>query len=222
MAAKTFLELVNYVLHALREDEVQSFAESYTKMIAQFVNDAKEEVEDAGPWKALRTEISFTSNPSETFVEVTGTNYRSYILRDKENTELLFRSDSGSERRIPVVPLETVRNNRLSAQPVSQEPYQVAFGSDGTQLVAYFYPTPDTAYTYTGIFVVPQDELVETTDTLTIPWKPVVRQAVYFAMDERGSEFAGRVETEAGKAQDALMNAILSDFGADDMTLTEQ
>jgi hypothetical protein len=73
-----------------------------------------------------------------------------------------------------------------------------------------------------GVFIVPQADLVETTDYLTVPWKPVARQAVFFAMDERGSEFAGRIETEGAKAQDALMNALLIDFGADNLTIQEQ
>lgn len=220
--AKTFLELVNYVLTALREDTVLSFTESYTAMIAQMVNDAKEEVEDAGSWRALRTEVSFTSTAATDTTTLSSTNARSYLLKDDEGNGLLFRTDSGHEMRVNVVSMEALRGMRLGSAPVSQLPSAVAFTTDGTNLIAHFFPTPDATYTYKGIFVIPQAELSAKTDTLTVPWRPVVRRAVFFAMDERGSEFAGRLETEAAKAQRALDQAILTDFGSEPMQLYEE
>ena len=52
----TYLNLVNNVLRRLREDEVSSVTDNtYSKMVGDFVNDAKKMVEDAWDWSALRT-----------------------------------------------------------------------------------------------------------------------------------------------------------------------
>ena len=54
----TYLELVNGVLRRLRENQVETVAEtSYSVLIGDFVNDAKQLVEDSHSWSALRTAI---------------------------------------------------------------------------------------------------------------------------------------------------------------------
>lgn len=219
--AKTFLQLVNYVLTALREDAVAAFSEPYTLMIAQMVNDAKEEVEDAGTWRALRTEVTFTSTAATDTTTLSTTNDRSYLLLDDEGMPMLFRTDTGQQMRVNVVSMEQLRGMRLGSPPMTQLPAAVAFTSNGTNQIAHFFPTPDATYNYKGVFVIPQAELSDKTDTLTVPWRPVVRRAIFFAMDERGSEFSGRLETEAAKAQKALDQAILNDFGSEAMQLYE-
>ena len=55
----TYLELVNNVLRRIREEEVSSvYSTTYSKMIGDFVNDAKKIVEAAWDWSALRTTLT--------------------------------------------------------------------------------------------------------------------------------------------------------------------
>ena len=56
----TYLELVNAVLRRLRVSETGFVSDNdYTKLMGDFVNQAKREVEDAYPrWSALETELS--------------------------------------------------------------------------------------------------------------------------------------------------------------------
>ena len=50
----TYLTIVNEVLRRLREDEVSAVTQNtYSKMVGDFVNDAKQLVEDAHEWSAL-------------------------------------------------------------------------------------------------------------------------------------------------------------------------
>ena len=65
--AITFLQAINRTLVKLREDEVSDLtqADSYQKLIAAFVNEAKEEVENAWTWNTL--------NDLETVTTVAGT-----------------------------------------------------------------------------------------------------------------------------------------------------
>jgi hypothetical protein len=88
-------------------------------------------------------------------------------------------------------------------------------------MVAHFWPKPDATYTYKVVCVVPQDELDDTTDTLTIPWRPVVDKAVYYAMEERGSEFQGRLEARLTQADQALGQAILIELNDENWTVSE-
>ena len=49
----TYLQLVNSVLRRIREDEVSSVSQNnYSKLIGEFVNDAKRTVEDSYDWTA--------------------------------------------------------------------------------------------------------------------------------------------------------------------------
>ena len=68
---------------------------------------------------------------------------------------------------------------------------------------------------------VPWNILAAKTDTLTIPWRPVVAKAILYAMDERGSEFSGRTEFVARRADQLLANAILADSGSEGYTVSE-
>ena len=59
----TYLELVNNVLRRMREDEVSTVAENtYSKMVGDFVNDAKNIVEAAWDWSGLRTTLTVTTS----------------------------------------------------------------------------------------------------------------------------------------------------------------
>ena len=53
----TYLNLMNNVLRRLREEEVTTVNEStYSKMVGDFINDAKTTVEQAADWSALRND----------------------------------------------------------------------------------------------------------------------------------------------------------------------
>lgn len=219
--AQTYLQLINKVLVALREDEAAGVTEPYTKLIGQFVNEAKQDVEDSSPWRCLRTEITFAATVGNTSAVLPGTTDRSYLVHTSNGCPMAFRTDADEEGFVSVVPMETLRAKRLgSNNDEPNEPNYVAFTSDGTNLVAHWWPTPDTTYNYKAIFVVPQDDLSDKDDTLTIPWRPVVLRATYLAMDERGSEFAGRLESTLARAEAALFDAILTDIGQDNYTVT--
>lgn len=72
--AITFLQAVNRTLVKLRESEVSTLngADEYTKLIAAFVNEAKEEVENAWPWSSLRTYVDITTVAGTSTYSLTG------------------------------------------------------------------------------------------------------------------------------------------------------
>ena len=93
----TYLQLVNSVLRRLREDEVTTVAQtSYSKLIGEFVNDAKRTVEDAYDWTALRTTLT-VSTTADTFNYVlTGSQNRMKLLDVVNDTSDWFMQYRGS------------------------------------------------------------------------------------------------------------------------------
>ena len=82
----TQLTIVNNILRRLREDEVTSVADnSYSKLIGQFVNDAKADIEDVNhEWSAYVTSYDTTilADGSTRTYDLTSTNDRSWLIRE--------------------------------------------------------------------------------------------------------------------------------------------
>ena len=215
----TFLELINRVLVRLRMPEAASASSGYQALVGALVNDAKRDVEDAGPWYALRTTINKTLTASTSFVSlVNETNDRSYLLYTM-NLPLAFVTTTDEERRLDVVEkgeLDAIR----ALDPDAQEdvPYAVAFTRANDGLVAEFFPIPDAAYTVRFIMVVPQEDLEDTDDELSVPAAPVWTQALAFAAEERGEEMGTTVARLQERADQAMNDAMQADFLQDDMT----
>ena len=69
----TYLNLVNSVLRRLREVEVTTVGfNSYSKLIGDIVNDAKDLVESAWDWSALRTTIAINTVSGTSNYSLTG------------------------------------------------------------------------------------------------------------------------------------------------------
>ena len=56
--ATTYLAIMNSVLRRLREDEVSEVTQTtYSKMVGDYINDAKEAVENSHDWSTLRLSL---------------------------------------------------------------------------------------------------------------------------------------------------------------------
>lgn len=216
----TYLQLINRVLRKLREGQISSLTGDKALFYGQLVNEVKTDLENAGPWFALRTWLTGALTPSSPDLDLTAsTDENSYIMYQGVECPMAFITTADKENRLAVVSWSEM-DSMHTLQPDADEgqPYYVAFRSDGTGIRAKFFPTPDLAYTYRFEFVVNQAELTDTTDVLLIPPTPVWREAVVRAMEERGEEFSGSLEAERARAQEALMQAILADWGGEQRT----
>lgn len=219
----TFLQLVNKVLQRLRQDQAVGVTGGYNALIAALVNDAKRDVEDAGPWYALRTTINGTLTPATATLDLSAdTNERSYLLFTK-NLPLAFVTTADKEQRLSVVELGEIQAlQALDPDAQNDVPYAVAFARSEDGLVAHFFPTPDAAYTVRFVMVVPQDDLVNKNDELTVPAAPVWTQALAFAAEERGEEMGTTVARLQERADKALLDAMSMDFLQDELTFEAQ
>lgn len=218
----TLLEAVNRVLIGLREAQVADLTATYSIHVVQMINMAKQDIEDMGPWKTLRTTVSKTLTPATSTISLTTeTNERSYLLY-KNNMGLAYLTTADKERTLQVVSLEELQANQLLVPDQPNDiPCLVAFARASAGLTAHFWPTPDAAYTVKFVIVVPQDDFVASTDAavaISIPAEPVWRVALATAMEERGEEFSGSLDAVRARASRAVDQAVLMDFGAEPMT----
>lgn len=221
----TFADLINKVLRGLREDTITtSLAEPYVALVAQIVNEAKEDIEDLGPWYALRTVVSDTLTIGVNTLSFTAdTDERSYLLYNDSGEPEAYVTTNNNWHRLQVIPQAEMDALWIYSpnQPDANLVY-VSFSRAAGGMTATFFPAPDQAYTTKFTWVVPQAEFTVYSDVLSIPGSPVWREALVRAMEERGEEFAGPLDGARARAAKALSNAMVRDFGADSYTFVAQ
>jgi hypothetical protein len=177
-----YIQLVNSVLRRLRETEVSSVADNaYSKLIGEFVNDAKRQAEDAYPWNAL----------SETLTASTSANIFNYVL-------------VGSGQRFRVLDVlndtsNTIVNNATSrwmneqflltsVQKGSPAYYNFNGTNSNGDTQVDLFPIPNGVYEVRFNIIKPQVALSSDADVLLIPSEPVIFNATARAMAERGED----------------------------------
>lgn len=201
----TYLELVNNILRRLRERTVSTVNEtSYSTLIGVLVNDAKEEVENAWNWSALRTTLSATTVAGTFNYELNGTQNRFKVLdvvNDTSNYFMDYRTAS------------EFNNWFLNQTPTTSAPRYYSFNgiSDDGDTLVDLYPIPDGAYDLRFNVVMPQAELTADSATLLVPAKPVQMLAYAKAVEERGEDGGSSASTAYATAARALNDAISFD-----------
>lgn len=201
----TYLELVNSVLRRLREDEVTTVSESdYSRLIGDFVNDAKRLVEDSWDWTALREAVDITTIVGQSTYSLTGYSTKSKILTVHNETTN------------QVVPLESLtRIRRLSLQSdnaIGSVQYYTLDGVDANNdMQIRLYMTPNAVQSLTVYGVKRTNELTLDTDSTSLPSAPVVQWAYSYALRERGETGGQSAAEQAVFAKEDLTNAISQD-----------
>lgn len=178
----TYLEAVNAVLLRLRQSEVSSWdASNYSKLIGQFVNEAKREVEDAHEWHALRTTIDAAIVVDATEVIFNGTSQRTRIIQvfNATNNTLMYPRERNW----------IIKQRNLGTQTTAEPTYYSmgTYNSEG-EIKLELWSTSDGAYDLTLDAIVPQNDLAENNTMITIPPDPVKLRALALALAERGDD----------------------------------
>jgi hypothetical protein len=202
-----FIQLTNSVLRRLRETEVSSVNDNaYSKLIGEFVNDAKRNVEDAYNWNSL----------SDTLTAVTATGIFNYVL-------------VGSGQRFRVIDVlndssdVVVRNasTRWMNQQFLLNPTQAGtpqyYNFNGTDsngdTQVDLFPIPNGVYNVRFNVILPQPQLEADSDIVLVPFEPVIFLAYAKALAERGED-GGLLSSEAyGLYKTSLADAIALEAG---------
>lgn len=178
----TYLEAVNSVLRRLREREVSSVSESsYSKLIGDFVNDAKNEVETAWNWSALRTTLTLSTTANIFNYELNGSQNNFTLLdviNDTSNQFMSYRDGVWFD------------NAYLNQGPQTGSPEYYNFNgvaNDGDTQVD-IYPVPDGAYTIRFNVILRNQDLTGDGNDIIVPARPVVLLALAKAIEERGED----------------------------------
>ena len=194
--AQTKLQLVNRVLRRLREDEVVTTADTgYSKLMIDFINEAKREVEDEWDWLNQRGTIIVTTVADTFRYSLTGSGDRARLLADtNKGYPWLDLFDNTNDAQLRLAPSAAwMTRQKLSNTQTDGDPRFVDIpGSDGTDLYIDFEPTPSSVVLVHVQMSVPQGDFGQTaaddTDKLTAPDYPVFLRALELARDERGED----------------------------------
>ena len=177
-----YVQLVNSVLRRLRETEVSSVADNaYSKLIGEFINDAKRQVEDAYAWNALSDTLTATTADGIFNYILVGSGQRFRVidvLNDTSNT---------------VVQNATTRwmNDQFlltSAQKGSPAYYNFNGTNSNGDTQVDLFPIPNGVYDVRFNVIKPQVALVADADKLLVPSEPVIFNAAARAIAERGED----------------------------------
>jgi len=177
-----YIQLVNSVLRRLRETEVSSVADNaYSKMVGEFVNDAKRQVEDAYSWNSL----------SDTLTAVTDSGIFNYVLIGSgQRFRMIDALNDTSNSLMVNAPTRWMDEKFLLTTAQSGAPKYYNFNgtnSNGDTQVD-LYPIPDGTYNIRFNIIKPQVPLAADADTLLVPHEPVIFNAVARALAERGED----------------------------------
>ena len=87
----TYLTIVNHVLRRMRENEVTDITtNAYSKMVGDFVNDAKKEIQNSHDWSALRSVVTVSTSSGTSEYSITGSKEDPKIISAINDTQNLF------------------------------------------------------------------------------------------------------------------------------------
>lgn len=208
----TALDIVNRVLRRLRETEVTAFTDTYPKLILDFVNESKREVEDSWDWTNLRTTINVITDTATKAYSLVGAGQRFRFLH-RDGTNNVSAYNVTNRGYLQMVTGDYVQRMVQIGQTTPSIPSMFAVTGQDVNLdpVITLIAVPNTVSTLAFNLVVPQVELVNTTDALTVPWYPVVMGAWARAISERGEDGGQNTSEQASMYQMALSDAISQD-----------
>lgn len=202
----TYLDIVNNILRRLRERTVSTVNENnYSSLIGVLVNDAKEEVENAWSWSALRTTLSATTVAGTFNYELNGSKNRLTVLDVVNDTSNYFMQYKTAHE---------MNDLFLNQTPDQSEPRYYSFNgvsvNDGDTLVD-IYPIPDGSYNLRFNVILRTQDLSTDAEKLLIPAQPVQALAYAKAVEERGEDGGVQAMSAYNTAQRMISDAIALD-----------
>ena len=174
----TYLQLVNQCLRRLREDEVASIsANEYSQLVGDFVNDAKEIVENAYAWAGLRQDVDVPTSVGVREYSLSGVPSRARIVDVYNETTNLEMHQK---------PKPWFRKREATASDGSAHYYTFDGLDSNADIKFKVLPTPDAIETLAFSVVVPQDLLVDDNTHVLAPNAPILHLAVALLSRERG------------------------------------
>jgi hypothetical protein len=225
--------MLNRVLSNVSEEEIDSgeteITDTYHKLVRNFINTIKEEIEDSHNWSCMRRTCTATvtgGNGYSSNFQYSGSDIpaNSRLARMPITVAGMYRplmfdvTDSGEEFCMTEVDLkEVVRRLVIDDEQVT-EPNYFALDSSAIAVMARIHPAPISDRDLQGEFYVPQDSFVGDSNdidtTINLPpgaIKALELGATWYALEERGEELGTNVSFSESRYRVALDAAINRD-----------
>ena len=198
---------MNNVLRRLREEEVTTVNENtYSKMVGDFINDAKTLVEQAADWSALRKTIVVPAEAGTNQYSLAGSGDDVKVMSVVNDTSNIFMAYQTKDWF----------NEHLYISTAGQgNPKYFTYNgldSNGDTRVLVS-PEPDGNYSLRFDVILRETELTANSDNLLVPVQPVIHLAVALLAHERGETGGQNAMEQIVTAQNDLANAIALDAG---------
>lgn len=204
-----YIDLVNKVLLRLRESPVSTVqgsgnSNAYARLIGEFINESKSQVEAAWDWSCLRNTLTLNTTTDVFNYELNGSRNSFRILdviNDTDNVFLAYRDSTWFNKTF------------LTGTPETGSPAFYNFNgvsTDGDTQVD-IYPIPDGVYDIRFNVVLRNLPLSADADVLAIPSRPVILLATAMAIEERGEDGGQQSINAYAAAKSALADEIALD-----------
>ena len=244
----TAQSLLNNVLRGLRRDvlDATSTTSSYHMLLLQYLNVAKDRIEEQWDWQVLRTTVTVTLSAGTSTYALTAAGPadvdvgpRSRLLYEKpviyggeeggiETTDYVagslpqvFDVTDSNEFRLDERSPEQIERLHFTDNDETGTPSEFSLHNDASNMVLRVWPTPSATRTIKMRFVIPQAEIPSTAMTaytLSIADRPIWLRALVMAAEERGEEASRPLAAIDRDAEDALYLAIERERGPQDNT----
>jgi len=229
LATKTYLQLVNKVLVNLRESQVTDLSSPYAQLVGEFINQAKEKVEDAWRWKSLSSTFAFTTVANQTAYPISAAAVAPAVSSSlgiyPTGREEILEDEEGNVQVFDVTTAITGSLMRLARLTRENEFALNTFLATQSQIQCNFFSYVST--TAQGLFTlvqaseggriiniqmkIPQDEFSIGTEIILVPWRPVVSWATFLALEERGEELSEKSSLYMDRHNQELQRSIEQD-----------
>ena len=203
--ATTYLSLMNNVLRRLREDEVSEVTQTtYSKMVGDYINDAKTLVQDAHDWSTLRKTVIVPTVEDITEYSLTGAGERVKLysaINDTSNFFMHYETPNWFSNAYYI-------SGEVSGTPDS---YTFSGVDENDDTKVRVFPKPSGVFSLRFDVCSREPNLTADADATVLPSMPIIHQAVALLARERG-------ETGGTSTQDYFIIAdkYLSDAIAQD------
>ena len=205
----TYLEAVNKVLRRLREPEVGSVDETvYSKLIGEFVNDAKSLVQNAWSWSGnIQQNLTVGTSLTDLTIPNSTVNTQVRSVRNIDTKANLKRLEYTNYRDLFI---DNILVPTVGPQP---EFYATQFDFTTDSQKVYFWPPTEGSKTfYLNVrWDNRGDDVLTDSSILSVPSLPVVQFAHAMAVEERGETGGTTPATLFGIAKSTLSDAVAYD-----------
>ena len=216
--ATTYLSLMNSVLRRLREEEVADVTETaYSKMVGDYINDAKSLVQDSHDWSTLRKTVVVPTVANTTEYSLTNAGERVKLysaINDTSNFFMHYESPNWFSNAYYI-------SGEVTGTPDS---YTFSGVDSNADTKVRVYPKPSGVFSLRFDVCSREPDLTSDSSSTVLPAMPIIHNAVALLARERGETGGTTTQDYFIIADKHLSDAIAQDAfkNPEELTYTVQ